>query len=268
MKVQNADIVIIGAGAAGLMAAAGAGITSPDKKIVVLEKMPRPARKIMITGKGRCNFTNAKPWNEFSRHIHPKANFLKPSFYSLTSEGMIDFLEKHGLATVVERGDRAYPESRLASDVIDTLVRAAQRAGAEIFSQQLFGLGDVVFGDGIKDFQILIGVATQDTQSGSYIDTLQTAGIGDGDTHNILHNITAAVNGTMLRHCVQHFPGFGGSVSDGDGFGATHGGDQLFFQNAVVGLHNFLIHNSAPFLYLPSLYIHMAENTILFPFSP
>jgi predicted Rossmann fold flavoprotein len=132
MKVQNADIVIIGAGAAGLMAAAGAGITSPDKKIVVLEKMPRPARKIMITGKGRCNFTNAKPWNEFSRHIHPKANFLKPSFYNLTSEGMIDFLEKHGLATVVERGDRAYPESRLASDVIDTLVRAAQRAGAEI----------------------------------------------------------------------------------------------------------------------------------------
>lgn len=132
MKVQNADIVIIGAGAAGLMAAAGAGITSPDKKIVVLEKMPRPARKIMITGKGRCNFTNAKPWNEFSRHIHPKANFLKPSFYNLTSEGMIDFLEKHGLATVVERGDRTYPESRLASDVIDTLVRAAQRAGAEI----------------------------------------------------------------------------------------------------------------------------------------
>lgn len=133
---MDADIIIIGAGAAGLMAAAGAGETfkqnNANGKIIVLEKMPRPGRKIMITGKGRCNFTNAKPWNEFSSHIHPKANFLKPSFYNLTSEKMISFLQEHGMESVIERGDRVFPASHLASDVVDTLVKTAEEAGAEI----------------------------------------------------------------------------------------------------------------------------------------
>ncbi len=126
------DIIIIGGGAAGLMAAAGAAGTGKAGKVVVLEKMARPGRKIMITGKGRCNFTNVKPWNDFQQHIHPKPNFLKPSFYNLTSEKMLDFLQFNGLSCMVERGDRAFPESHLASDVVDTLVKAAERAGAEI----------------------------------------------------------------------------------------------------------------------------------------
>lgn len=131
-----ADIIIIGGGAAGLMAAAGAAQTFKDSgyegKVLVLEKMPRPGRKIMITGKGRCNFTNLKQWNEFSEHIHPRPNFLKPSFYNLNSEKTMEFLEKHGLESVVERGDRVFPTSHLASDVVDALVRAATEAGAEI----------------------------------------------------------------------------------------------------------------------------------------
>lgn len=134
MSNNSADIIIIGGGAAGLMAAAGAAGTYASRgiagKVMILEKMPRPGRKIMITGKGRCNFTNLKQWNEFSGHIHPKPNFLKPSFYNLTSEKMIDFLESHGMETVVERGDRAFPASHLSSEVVDTLVKAAQEAGA------------------------------------------------------------------------------------------------------------------------------------------
>ena len=136
MANNSADIIIIGGGAAGLMAAAGAAQTYASRgisgKVIILEKMPRPGRKIMITGKGRCNFTNLKQWNEFSGHIHPKPNFLKPSFYNLTSEKMIDFLESHGMETVVERGDRAFPASHLSSEVVDTLVKAAQDAGAEL----------------------------------------------------------------------------------------------------------------------------------------
>lgn len=134
--MHSADIIIIGGGAAGLMAAAGAAETmtknGTDGKVIVLEKMPRPGRKIMITGKGRCNFTNVKPWNEFNGHIHPKPNFLKPSFYNLTSEKMVDYLQEHGMEAVIERGDRAFPTSHLASDVVDALVRAAEDAGAKI----------------------------------------------------------------------------------------------------------------------------------------
>ena len=136
MESISADIMIIGGGAAGLMAAAGAAETLEHKgidgKVIVLEKMPRPGRKIMITGKGRCNFTNLKDWNEFSGHIHPKPNFLKPSFYNLTSQKMIGFLEGYGMESVVERGDRAFPASHLASDVVDALVRAAMQSGAEV----------------------------------------------------------------------------------------------------------------------------------------
>lgn len=136
MNETSADIIIIGGGAAGLMAAVAAAqqLASADgaSKVLVLEKMPRPGRKIMITGKGRCNFTNVKPWNEFSGHIHPKPNFLKPAFYNLNSEKMVDFLQGHGVECVVERGDRAFPASHLASDVVDGLLKAAGKSGAQV----------------------------------------------------------------------------------------------------------------------------------------
>ena len=128
--MTKSDIIVIGGGAAGLMAAAGAAVQGCS--VTVLEKMARPGRKIMITGKGRCNFTNLKAWNEFSAHIHPKPNFLKPSFYNLSSEKMIEFLEAAGMESIVERGERAFPASHLASDVVDALVRAAESAGANI----------------------------------------------------------------------------------------------------------------------------------------
>ena len=129
--MENLDIIIIGGGAAGLMAAAGAARES-GLDVLVLEKMPRPGRKIMITGKGRCNFTNIKPWNEFCSHIHPKPNLLKPAFHNLTPAAMIGFLEDNGMESAVERGDRAFPSSHLASDVVDALVQHGfhQRPGA------------------------------------------------------------------------------------------------------------------------------------------
>lgn len=136
MNETSADIIIIGGGAAGLMAAVAAAqqltFAGNSGKVIVLEKMPRPGRKIMITGKGRCNFTNVKPWNEFSGHIHPKPNFLKPAFYNLNSEKMVDFLQGHGVECVVERGDRAFPASHLASDVVDGLLKAAGKSGAQV----------------------------------------------------------------------------------------------------------------------------------------
>lgn len=127
------DIIIIGGGAAGLMAAVGAGTaTHCADGILILEKMPRPGRKIMITGKGRCNFTNVKPWSDFSAHIHPKAGLLKSAFYNLPPESLSEMFRQAGLDSVVERGDRAFPASYRSADVVDTLVRMARQAGAEI----------------------------------------------------------------------------------------------------------------------------------------
>ena len=133
------DIIIIGGGAAGLMAAYGATKALPlgsSARITVLEKMPRPGRKILFTGKGRCNFTNLKDWNEFSQHIRTNPNFVKPAFYNFTPENTIDFLESNGLETVVERGDRAFPYSHRASDVLDTIVEVVLRHGVTLLTDR------------------------------------------------------------------------------------------------------------------------------------
>ena len=158
MKHISADIIIVGGGAAGLMAAAGAAghcsSKGMDAKIIVLEKMGRPGRKIMITGKGRCNFTNLKNWNEFSEHIHPKPGFLKSAFYNLTSEKMIDFLAEQGMESVVERGDRVFPSSHLASDVVDALLKAAEGAGAEVLCGKEVDKVCRTGQAGVDDFQV------------------------------------------------------------------------------------------------------------------
>lgn len=133
---MKSDIVVIGAGASGLMAAYSAAselvASGSDASVTLLEKMPRPARKIMITGKGRCNFTNLKPWNDFNSHVRAGANFIKSSFYNLNPEALIRFFESYGMRSVVERGDRAYPASYHASDVVDTLVNACHSVGVKI----------------------------------------------------------------------------------------------------------------------------------------
>lgn len=130
------DIIIIGGGAAGLMAAVGAGDSAAENgrhpRIMVLEKMPRTGRKIMISGKGRCNFTNMSEWNDFSRHVHPKADFLKPAFFTLPPRKTVEMIESHGCPCTVERGDRVFPESHRSADIVDILTGMAEEAGAEI----------------------------------------------------------------------------------------------------------------------------------------
>ena len=121
------------------MAAYSAARTAVDSgrdiQVTVLEKMPRPGRKIMITGKGRCNFTNVKDWNSFSSHIRSNPNFVKSAFYSFTSEKVVGFFEGFGTKTVVERGDRAFPASYHASDIVDSLVNACQSVGVKIITE-------------------------------------------------------------------------------------------------------------------------------------
>ncbi len=133
---MRSDIIVIGGGAAGLMAAIGAAQTLAQSEnggtVTVLEKMPKAARKIMISGKGRCNFTNVKDWADFSAHIRTDANFISPSWHNLTPENVITLFNTNGLRSVVERGDRAFPASKMAGDVVDTLLRACTLAGVKV----------------------------------------------------------------------------------------------------------------------------------------
>lgn len=130
------DIAIIGGGAAGLYAAATLSSLNQEKgaglSVVLLEKMHRCGLKIGITGKGRCNLTNTKPWEEFSTHIHPKNIFLKSAFYGMSNMATLDFFNSIGLPTVIERGDRAFPKSMKALDVVSVLERHILSGGVEI----------------------------------------------------------------------------------------------------------------------------------------
>ena len=123
-------VIIIGGGAAGMMAAiaaAGAG-----HKVCIYEKNEKLGKKIYITGKGRCNVTNACDTEELFRNVVHNAKFLYSSFYTFTNTDVMDLIEKHGCPLKTERGGRVFPVSDKSSDVIHALTVALRELGVEV----------------------------------------------------------------------------------------------------------------------------------------
>ncbi len=114
------DVIVIGAGAAGLMAAATAARSG--KKVLLMEKMEKAGRKIRITGKGRCNLTNARPPEEFSEAIRTNAEFFDVAFAEFNNKATIRFFERLGVKLEIERGQRVFPKSGKAWDIANALV--------------------------------------------------------------------------------------------------------------------------------------------------
>ena len=124
-------VIVIGGGAAGLMAAGRAAQRGLD--VTVLERNERPARKLMITGKGRCNVTNACTLiNELTDQIPGNGRFLYGAFSRFMPYDAMDFFESQGVRLKIERGNRVFPASDRASDIVDALVNYARRSGARI----------------------------------------------------------------------------------------------------------------------------------------
>ncbi len=98
------DAIVIGAGAAGLMAAAEAA--RAGRSVLLLEKMEKAGRKIRITGKGRCNLTNARPAEEFIDHVRANAYFFNVAFSEFNNRATIRFFERLGVKLDIERGER------------------------------------------------------------------------------------------------------------------------------------------------------------------
>ncbi len=123
-------VIIIGGGAAGMMAAISA--SKENKKVILLEKNEKLGKKIFITGKGRCNVTSACPPDEFLNNVVTNPRFLYSSFQRFNNEDMMEFLRSHGLEIKVERGQRVFPASDRAADVIRLLRRECEKNGVVI----------------------------------------------------------------------------------------------------------------------------------------
>jgi len=123
-------IVVIGGGAAGLMAAGSA--SGPDNEVIICEKNNILGKKLLITGKGRCNITNNCDIDDLINNIPGNGNFLYSSFYTFSNKDIIDFFESRGLKTKIERGGRVFPESDKSSDVVAVLKNFVHQAGVKV----------------------------------------------------------------------------------------------------------------------------------------
>lgn len=124
------QILVIGGGPAGMMAAIKAAEAGAE--VVLLEKNHLCGRKLAITGKGRCNITNTKPWGEFATHLHPRSNFVRSAFFNFPNTATIEYFNSIGLETVETQGDRVFPKTMNAFDVVDALVGRMKEVGVRL----------------------------------------------------------------------------------------------------------------------------------------
>ncbi len=150
-----AKVVVIGGGAAGLLA--GIAAAQNGAETIILEKMRRPGKKILITGKGRCNITNSCDLQEIIKNIPGNGRFLNSALRRFTNQDIVQLLEDNGLPTKVERGGRVFPVSDKAVDVVDTLVKIFKDNGGTLITDCRVKSIEVAGGK-------VTGVATADGQ--------------------------------------------------------------------------------------------------------
>lgn len=124
------DVIVIGAGAAGMMAAATAA--KNGRRVLLMEKMEKAGRKIRISGKGRCNLTNARPPEEFREAIRTNADFFDVAFAEFNNKATIRLFERLGVKLDIERGQRVFPHSGKAWDIANALMDYCVESGVEV----------------------------------------------------------------------------------------------------------------------------------------
>lgn len=132
---MKSDVIVIGGGPAGLIASAQA--SKRGKSTLVLEKNSLIAKKLRITGKGRCNITNSADISDFIENVRTNSFFLYSAFYSFTNNDIISLLNGLGVETKIERGGRVFPVSDKASDVADALIKNAKLNKVSIYKAEV-----------------------------------------------------------------------------------------------------------------------------------
>ncbi len=150
------NVIVVGGGAAGCLAAGAAG--RRGHTVTVVERNARPARKVMITGKGRCNVTNNCSVDRFIANVPENGRFLYSALTAFTPQDMMALLEERGIPLKTERGDRVFPVSDKAVDIVDGLVGYARDGGARFVEGRVTALclaDGVCIGVRLEDGRVL-----------------------------------------------------------------------------------------------------------------
>jgi len=121
IKGNTYDLIVVGAGAAGIVAAGRA--SHQGLRVLMIEKMRRAGRKLLITGKGRCNITHDGTQAVYFENIFPNGRFLKHAFHAFFVQDILQILHDQGVETTTERGSRVFPVSNSSADVVNALLR-------------------------------------------------------------------------------------------------------------------------------------------------
>lgn len=188
---NNFDCIIIGGGAAGLMAACTAARTG--KKVLLFERNDRLGRKLAITGKGRCNVTNQCTDEEFFENIPVGGKFLYSAYRNFNCYDCMEFFESLGVPLKTERGNRVFPVSDKAGDIVSALEKACQKSGVAVINKRV---SEVLAENGV-----IVGVRCGDTVYNAVSVLIATGGKSypvtgsDGDGYKFAqalgHTVTA-----------------------------------------------------------------------------
>lgn len=185
-------IIIIGGGAAGLIASATAAKRGED--VTVIEKNSRPARKVMITGKGRCNVTNACfDLDDLINSVVTNKRFMYSAFSSFMPYDTIALIEEMGVPTKIERGNRVFPESDKAVDIVDALVKNAKQSGVKFVEGTVTSFNtenNVIKSVNLADGTIIDGDAFAICTGGMSYQSTGSTGDGYKLAESVGHSVT------------------------------------------------------------------------------
>jgi len=202
----NYDLIIVGAGASGLLAAGCAA--ESGLKVLLLDKMSQAGRKLSITGKGRCNLANEAELQDFIEQVNPDGRFLQSVFSRFYKHELIDLLNRIGIKTKMERGGRYFPENNSAPEITRKLKEWCERNNVDflmnfrvnrIIARKTFINGSEVFN--VKGVQGVIAEESKSFMADHVI--IGTGGLSypatgsDGDGHRMLKQI-----GHSVSHCM------------------------------------------------------------------
>lgn len=239
-------VLVIGGGAAGMFASIFAA--KCGNEVHVFDKNEKLGKKLYITGKGRCNITNASEMEDLFANVVSNHKFLYSAFYSCTNQDVIEFFESNGVPIKIERGNRVFPVSDKSSDVIAALSKAMKKQGVMIhLNQEVTGLkvnGDKVEGVLLKNGEWIKGDAVIVATGGLSYPT--TGSTGDGyrfakDTgHCITRLFPSLVPFTVKESFVKELQGLSlknvqGTIYKGKKQLYTEFGEMLFTHFGVSG---------------------------------